>query len=41
VYLAVLALVGGFRQPDMELLGRLLPLARLRAWLAPGKKPGA
>jgi O-antigen/teichoic acid export membrane protein len=40
VYLAVLALVGGFRQPDMELLGRLLPLARLRARLAPGKKPG-
>jgi len=33
VYLAVLALVGGFRQPDMDLLGRLLPVDRMRAWL--------
>jgi O-antigen/teichoic acid export membrane protein len=31
VYLVVLALVGGFRQPDMELLGRLLPVDRLKA----------
>ncbi len=31
VYLVVLALVGGFRQPDMYLLGRLLPVARLKA----------
>lgn len=30
VYFVVLALVGGFRQPDMDLLGRLIPLARLR-----------
>jgi len=30
VYLVVLALVGGFRQPDMYLLGRLLPVARLK-----------
>ena len=33
IYLVVLALVGGFRQPDMDLLGRLLPLASLRARL--------
>jgi O-antigen/teichoic acid export membrane protein len=39
VYLAVLALVGGFRQPDMEFLFRLLPLGRLRARLA--RAPGA
>ncbi len=31
VYLLVLAIIGGFRQPDMDLLGRLLPLDRLRA----------
>ncbi len=31
VYLLVLGIVGGFRQPDMDLLGRLLPLDRLRA----------
>jgi O-antigen/teichoic acid export membrane protein len=31
VYLAALALVGGFRQPDMDLLGRLLPVDRLKA----------
>ncbi|MFN2164762.1 MAG: flippase, partial [Anaerolineae bacterium] len=31
VYLVVLTLVGGFRQPDMDLLGRLLPLDRLKA----------
>jgi hypothetical protein len=30
VYLTVLALVGGFRQPDMDLLFRLLPLKRGR-----------
>jgi O-antigen/teichoic acid export membrane protein len=30
VYLAVLALVGGFRQPDMDLLGQLVPVARLK-----------
>jgi len=34
VYLAVLALCGGFRQPDMGLLLRALPLNRLRARLA-------
>ena len=33
VYLAVLALVGGFRQPDMDLLARLLPVDRMRAWI--------
>jgi O-antigen/teichoic acid export membrane protein len=31
VYLVVLALVGGFRQPDMDLLGRLVPVDRLKA----------
>jgi O-antigen/teichoic acid export membrane protein len=31
VYVAVLALVGGFRQPDMEFLFRLLPTGRIRA----------
>jgi hypothetical protein len=36
VYVTVLALVGGFRQPDMDLLSRLLPLDRLRARL-PGR----
>jgi O-antigen/teichoic acid export membrane protein len=30
VYLVVLALVGGFRQPDMDLLRGLIPLARFR-----------
>jgi hypothetical protein len=30
VYLVVLTLIGGFRQPDMDLLGRLVPVARLR-----------
>jgi O-antigen/teichoic acid export membrane protein len=34
VYLAVLFLVGGFRQPDMDLLGRLIPLEQLRARLS-------
>jgi O-antigen/teichoic acid export membrane protein len=34
VYVVVLALVGGFRQPDMDLLGRLLPMDRLRARLS-------
>jgi hypothetical protein len=33
VYGVVLLLIGGFRQPDMDLLGRLLPLERLRARL--------
>jgi O-antigen/teichoic acid export membrane protein len=31
IYLTTLILVGGFRQPDMDLLGKLLPLGRLRA----------
>ena len=31
VYLAMRALVGGIRQPDMDLLGRPVPLRRLRA----------
>jgi O-antigen/teichoic acid export membrane protein len=30
VYLVVLALLGGFRQPDMDMLGRLLPADRLK-----------
>jgi O-antigen/teichoic acid export membrane protein len=34
VYAAVLALIGGFRQPDMDLIYRLLPLDRLRSHLA-------
>jgi O-antigen/teichoic acid export membrane protein len=34
VYLAVLTLIGGFRQTDMDLLGRLVPVARLRARLS-------
>jgi O-antigen/teichoic acid export membrane protein len=33
VYLVVLALIGGFRQPDMDLLRRLFPLDRARARL--------
>jgi O-antigen/teichoic acid export membrane protein len=33
VYLVVLTLIGGFRQPDMDLLRRLLPLDRLRTRL--------
>ena len=37
VYLAVLALIGGFRQPDMDLVGRLLPVASIRARL-PGRR---
>jgi O-antigen/teichoic acid export membrane protein len=38
IYLAVLALIGGFRQPDMDLLGRLIPVDRLRELLPiPGK----
>jgi O-antigen/teichoic acid export membrane protein len=40
VYLAVMALVGGLRQPDMDLLGRLLPLDRLRAWLSSQRAAG-
>lgn len=34
VYFGVLAAVGGFRQPDMDLIWRALPLDRLRARLA-------
>jgi O-antigen/teichoic acid export membrane protein len=34
VYLIVLTLVGGFRQPDMDLLGQLLPVDRLKARLS-------
>jgi O-antigen/teichoic acid export membrane protein len=30
VYLLVLALIGGFRQPDMDVLGKLIPIERLR-----------
>jgi len=37
VYLIALILVGGFRQPDMDLLYGLVPLSRLRARL-PGAK---
>jgi O-antigen/teichoic acid export membrane protein len=37
VYLVVLALVGGFRQPDMHLLGRLLPVSRLKARFSSGR----
>ncbi len=33
VYLLVLALIGGFRQPDLDLLGQIFPLGRLRARL--------
>ena len=33
VYLVVLTLVGGFRQPDMHLLRSLLPMHRLRLQL--------
>jgi O-antigen/teichoic acid export membrane protein len=38
VYLVVLAILGGFRQPDMDLLRTLLPLDRLRAQLP---RPGS
>jgi O-antigen/teichoic acid export membrane protein len=34
VYLVVLIVVGAFRQPDMDLLGRLIPAGRLRARLS-------
>jgi O-antigen/teichoic acid export membrane protein len=37
VYVVVLALVGGFRQPDMDLLFRLVPVDRLRVHL-PGRR---
>jgi hypothetical protein len=37
VYVVTLSLIGGFRQPDMDLLGRLLPLERLRARLPGGR----
>jgi O-antigen/teichoic acid export membrane protein len=37
VYLVVLALIGGFRHPDMDLLQSLLPVAGLRARL-PGPR---
>jgi O-antigen/teichoic acid export membrane protein len=33
VYFVTLALVGGFSQPDMVLVWRLVPLDRLRSWL--------
>jgi O-antigen/teichoic acid export membrane protein len=36
VYFAALALLGGFSQPDMDLVWRLIPLAKLRARLRPG-----
>jgi hypothetical protein len=36
VYFGVLALVGGFSQPDMALVWRLIPLDRLRAHLRLG-----
>jgi len=36
VYFTTLALVGGFRQPDMALVWGLIPLDRLRARLRPG-----
>jgi len=36
VYFTALALVGGFRQPDMVLVWGLIPLDRLRARLRPG-----
>jgi O-antigen/teichoic acid export membrane protein len=39
VYAVVLALIGGFRQPDMDLLGRLLPLDRLRNRLPILRRP--
>jgi len=35
VYLAVLALVGGFSQPDMGLMWRLVPLERLLTRVRP------
>jgi hypothetical protein len=38
VYLVLLALLGGFRQPDMDLLRKLVPLDRLRPRLP---RPGA
>jgi O-antigen/teichoic acid export membrane protein len=34
VYLIVLTVAGAFRQPDMDLLGRLIPVDRLRARLS-------
>jgi hypothetical protein len=37
VYLVVLVAVGTFRQPDMDLLGRLIPAGRLRARLSGGR----
>jgi hypothetical protein len=37
VYLVALAILGGFRQPDMEFLFRLLPTTRLRARLPGGQ----
>jgi hypothetical protein len=36
VYCIVLALIGGFSQPDMALVWRLIPLDQLRARLRPG-----
>jgi hypothetical protein len=43
VYVLVLTLVGGFRQPDMGLVWRLIPLDGLRARRWPGRlrrRPG-
>ena len=34
VYLVVLIVVGAFRQPDMDLLGGVIPAGRLRARLS-------
>jgi O-antigen/teichoic acid export membrane protein len=39
VYALILALIGGFRQPDMDLLAKLLPLDRLRARLPLLRRP--
>ena len=39
IYLTVLGLVGGYRQPDMDLIWNALPLDRLRKRVAPNKKP--
>jgi hypothetical protein len=39
VYLVVMALIGGFRQPDMDLLVQVLPVDRLRARLPLLRRP--
>jgi len=36
VYFVVLALIGGFSQPDMAMVWQLIPLDRLWARLRPG-----